>query len=106
MHGENAVSLTMTDQAAAVLRKWLARDPARPALRIAYAGGCGALGYRLTQASAPIAGDQAIAVSGFTVYVDYKTAADLDGARIEVGTEDFDDDVVIVHDRAIVGGLC
>jgi hypothetical protein len=45
-----------------------------------------------------------LSVDGLTLYADFKAAADLDGARIEVG--DSPDDIVVVHDNGVVGGFC
>jgi hypothetical protein len=72
---------------------------------LSYAGGCGALGYRLTPA--PLGerpGETALHVDGLVIYTDFKAAADLDGARIEVGESA--DDIQVVHDHGVVGGFC
>ncbi len=45
-----------------------------------------------------------IVVEGLTILADFKSASDLDGARIEVG--DSPDDILVVHDQAVVGGMC
>jgi Fe-S cluster assembly iron-binding protein IscA len=97
--------LTLTPAARDALRALLAGNPMRPLLRISFVGGCGALGYRLSRASAPMAGDETVDVDGLTVLLDYKSRADLDGALIDVGDEG-DEGIVIVHDRAVVGGFC
>ncbi|RPJ54115.1 MAG: hypothetical protein EHM24_32130 [Acidobacteria bacterium] len=97
--------LTITPEARQAVDAWLARDPSRPALRLSFAGGCGALGYRLAPAaSGPRVGERVLSVEGFTIYADYKSSADLDGARIEVGESP--DDILVVHDRSVVGGMC
>jgi Fe-S cluster assembly iron-binding protein IscA len=96
--------LSVTPDARRVLADSLACDWSHAALRIMFAGGCGALGYRLTAAADPMAGDEAIEVDGLTFFLDYKSRTDLDGARIELG--DSPDEVVIVHDAAVVGSLC
>jgi hypothetical protein len=99
------MTLTITPDARRAIDAWLARDPSRPALRLSFAGGCGALGFRLTPAAAGLrAGEQALAVDGLTIYADFKAASDLDGARIEVG--DSDEDIVVVHEHGVVGGMC
>ena len=99
------MTISFTPEAREAVRAWLARDPSKPALRLCFAGGCGALGYRLTPAALePRPGEQAIEVDGITVYADFKSATDLDGARIEVGESP--DDIVLVHDACVVGGMC
>jgi Fe-S cluster assembly iron-binding protein IscA len=99
------MTLTITPDARRAIDAWLARDPARPALRLSFAGGCGALGYRLAPApDAPRAGEQVIAIDGLAIFADFKAASDLDGARIEVG--ETEDDIVVVHEDGVVGGMC
>lgn len=97
--------ITITPEARQSIADWLARDPSRPALRLSFAGGCGALGYRLTPApSGARSGEQVLTLDGLTIYTDFKAASDLDGARIEVG--DSPDDILVVHDQGVVGGMC
>ena len=99
------MTLNVTPEARQAIGAWLARDPSRPALRLSFAGGCGALGYRLTPAAlGPRTGEHVLSVEGLTIYADYKSSADLDGARIEVGESP--DDILVVHDRSVVGGMC
>ncbi len=99
------MTITMSTAAREAITAWMAVDPYRPALRLSFAGGCGALGYRLTPAPVGArAGEQTVQVDGLTIYADFKAASDLDGARIEVGESM--DDIVVVHEHAIVGGLC
>jgi Fe-S cluster assembly iron-binding protein IscA len=99
------MTMSMTPEARKAIAGWLARDPSRPALRLSFAGGCGALGYRLTPAAeGPRQGEQALSVDGLTIYADFKAATELDGARIEVG--DTPDDIVVVHEHGVVGGIC
>ena len=99
------MTMTITPEARQAIADWLARDPSRPALRLSFAGGCGALGYRLTPAAeGPRQGEQVLSVDGLTIYADFKAASDLDGARIEVG--DTPDDIVVVHEQGVVGGFC
>ncbi len=99
------MTLTITPEARRAIDAWLSRDPSRPALRLSFAGGCGALGYRLTPAAAGARpGEQTIAASGLTIYADFKAASDLDGALIELG--DSEEDVVVVHEHGVVGGMC
>jgi Fe-S cluster assembly iron-binding protein IscA len=99
------MTLTISPDARRAIDAWLARDPTRPALRLAFAGGCGALGYRLTPAAgAARAGEKVLVVDGLTIYADFKAASDLDGARVEVGESD--EDIVVVHEHGVVGGMC
>ncbi len=99
------MTLTISPDARRAIDAWLARDPARPALRLSFAGGCGALGYRLTPAADDQRpGEQVLTADGLTIFADFKAAADLDGARIELG--DSPDEIVVVHHDAVVGGMC
>lgn len=98
------MTITVSPEARRALLDLLAEEPARRAFRITYAGGCGALGYRMTAAGEPGPHEVSIDVEGITLHLDYKSRQDLDGARIEIGSGP--DDVVIVHDRAVVGGAC
>ena len=99
------MNMTITPDARRAIDAWLARDPARPALRLSFAGGCGALGYRLTPAPpSPRPGERTLTVDGLTIYADFKATADLDGARIEIGESE--DDIVVVHEHGVVGGMC
>jgi Fe-S cluster assembly iron-binding protein IscA len=99
------MNMTITPEARDAIADWLLRDPARPALRLSFAGGCGALGYRLTPAPEGLRqGEQVLSVDGLTIYADFKAATDLDGARIETG--DSPDDIVVVHEHVVVGGFC
>jgi Fe-S cluster assembly iron-binding protein IscA len=99
------MTLAISPEARRAIVGWLARDPGRPVLRLSFAGGCGALGYRLTPApEGPRQGEQVLSVDGLTVYADFKAATDLDGARIEVG--DSQDDIVVIHEHGVVGGFC
>jgi Fe-S cluster assembly iron-binding protein IscA len=99
------MTIRITPDARRTIADWLARDPSRPALRLSFAGGCGALGYRLT--SVPFgarSGEQVLSIDGFIIYADFKAASDLDRARIEVG--DSPDDLLVVHEDAVAGGTC
>jgi Fe-S cluster assembly iron-binding protein IscA len=99
------MTLTITPEARRAIADWLERDPARRVLRLSFAGGCGALGYRLTPApEGPRQGEQVLSVDGLIVYADFKAATDLDGARIEIG--DSPDDIVVVDEHGVVGGFC
>ncbi len=99
------MTITIAPEARQAIGDWLARDPSRPALRLSFAGGCGALGYRLTPAPPGArAGEQVLAVDGLTIYADFKSAMDLDGARVELGESP--DDILVLHDQSVVGGMC
>ncbi len=99
------MNITFAPEAREAVRAWLARDPSKPALRLFFAGGCGALGYQLTAAAPePRPGELELEVDGITVYADFKSATDLDGLRIELGESP--DDIVLVHDSCLVGGMC
>jgi Fe-S cluster assembly iron-binding protein IscA len=99
------MTMSITPDARQAIADWLARDPSRPALRLSFAGGCGALGYRLAPAaSGARPGEQELSIEGLTIYVDFKAASDLDGARIEV--DDSPDDILVVHEHGVVGGMC
>jgi Fe-S cluster assembly iron-binding protein IscA len=98
------MTITITPEARRALLDLAARNPARQTFRISYAGGCGALGYRMTAAAAPGPNDITIHVEDITLCLDYKSHHDLDGAQIEIGSGP--DDIVILHDRAVVGGVC
>ncbi len=98
------MTLTITPEARRTILDWLADDPSRPALRIMFAGGCGALGYRITRASQAMPDETTVTAEGIAVFLDYKSRTDLDGARIEAGDEP--GDLAITHDEAVVGGSC
>ena len=99
------MTLTVSPRARQAIDLWLARDPSRPALRLSFAGGCGALGYRLTPAPAGARpGERAVEIDGLTIYADFKAASDLEGAVIDVGESE--EDIVVVHDQGVVGGMC
>jgi Fe-S cluster assembly iron-binding protein IscA len=99
------MTIFIAPEARRAIGDWLARDPSRPALRLSFAGGCGALGYRLTPAPAgERPGETVLEVDGLVLYADFKAAADLDGARIETGESP--DDIRVVHDHGVVGGMC
>ncbi len=99
------MTIFITPEARQAIADWLARDPSRPALRLSFAGGCGALGYRLAPASPGARpGERALDIDGLTIYADFKAASDLDGARIEVGESP--DDIQVVHDNGVVVGMC
>lgn len=72
-------------------------------LRIAFAGGCGAFGYRIGEARRTYPGDEIIEVGGgLRVSMDARSARDLDGATI-----DFEPDQGFILDHPLAGrGTC
>lgn len=99
------MTITIAPDARTAIDAWLSSDASRPMLRLSFAGGCGALGYRLTPAVPGLRpGERALEVDGLTIYADFKAAADLDGASIELGESD--QDIVVVHEQGVVGGMC
>ena len=52
-------------------------------LRIAFAGGCGALGFRLSTPRRGNDGDVTIILPEVTVYLDHQAATELDGATLD-----------------------
>ena len=99
------MTITISPDAREAILAWLVRDPTRSFLRLSFAGGCGALGYRLTPAERGARpGELVLEQDGLTIYADFKAASDLDGARIELG--DSPDDIIVVHEQAVVGGMC
>lgn len=99
------MTISIAPGARQAIGDWLARDPSRPALRLSFAGGCGALGYRLTPA--PLgerAGETVVHADGLVIYADFKAASDLDGVRLVLGESL--DDIQVVHNHGVVGGMC
>lgn len=52
-------------------------------LRIAFAGGCGALGFRLSTPRRGNDGDVTVILPEITVYLDRQAARELDGATLD-----------------------
>lgn len=99
------MTIHIAPEARRAIDDWLSRDPSRPALRLSFAGGCGAPGYRLAPAAAGARpGETVLDVDGLVIYADFKASADLDGARLEIGESP--DDIQVVHDHGVVGGMC
>jgi len=80
-----------------------ARLDLRPgeALRIAFAGGCGALGFRLAAARRAHEDDLRLEVEGVPVLLDRQAAAELDGATL-----DHDEDEGFRVDHPAWGASC
>lgn len=89
MHPPPRLSLSPAARAAA------ARDlgPGE-ALRIAFAGGCGAMGFRLAATRRAVAGDLRLELDGIALALDHRAAAELDGAVL---TYDEDEGFLLDH---------
>lgn len=75
----------------------ISRDlPTGSFLRIAFAGGCGALGYRLAATRRRHPDDLPIGVDDATVLLDRQAARDLDGARLDYDPQE---GFLLDHDR-------
>jgi Fe-S cluster assembly iron-binding protein IscA len=86
----------------AAAREAASRDLAPgEALRIAFAGGCGAFGFRLAAARRPLEDDLSIEVEGVPVLLDRQAAAELDGATL-----DYDEGEGFRLDHPAWGGSC
>lgn len=93
------MTLDLTD---AVRRALEAEREAGQVLRIAFAGGCGAPGFRLATARRPLTDDRPIGVgSGLTLWLDPRAVRELDGARL-----DFARDRGFLLDHASWGTSC
>lgn len=79
------MDLTLT----AAARQAIARDlPPGTFLRIAFAGGCGALGFRLAATRRRLPDDLLMTVDGAPLLLDRQAARDLDGARLDFEPEE------------------
>ena len=70
-------------------------------LRIAFAGGCGALGFRLSTPRRGNDGDQVVELPQVRVHLDRQAADELDGATL-----DFDEDDGFFLDHPSWGVSC
>jgi len=70
-------------------------------LRIAFAGGCGAMGFRLSAARRKGEDDLPFEVDGIPIALDRKAAAELDGATL-----DYDEDEGFLLDHPAWGISC
>ena len=66
-------------------------------LRIAFAGGCGALGFRVALAGSPRDDDKLIELDGLRVALDSMAASRLKGALIDYRSEQGDDPCFVVE---------
>lgn len=71
------------------------------AVRIAFAGGCGALGFRISAARRRIEGERAIEADGVTLLLDRRAERELDGAEL-----DWDEEEGFVLDHPAWGTSC
>lgn len=88
----------MTPRARRAASDQLERDSG---LRIAFAGGCGAFGYRISAARKAYPGDHIFEVDGLRLFLDARAAQELVGAEI-----DFDDDSGFAIDHPLTGRSC
>lgn len=72
--------LEMTPEARSAARRDLGPDES---LRIAFAGGCGAMGFRLSASRRALDGDTELRVDGVPVLLDRQAARELDGATLD-----------------------
>jgi|CXWL01.1.fsa_nt_gi Fe-S cluster assembly iron-binding protein IscA len=70
-------------------------------LRIAFAGGCGAMGFRLAAARKMVDGDLLLEIDGIPVALDSRAATELDGATLL-----YDEDEGLVLDHPSWGVSC
>lgn len=90
--------MTLTAAARRAVREQLGPQQV---LRIAFAGGCGALGFSLSTPRRGNEGDLALELPEVTVYLDRRAADELDGARL-----DYDDDEGFLLDHPSWGQSC
>ncbi len=79
------MEITLTPAALEAVRSEIGPDQL---LRIAFAGGCGALGFSLSTPRRGNADDLAVETSGVTVYLDRRAVDELDGARLDYHEEE------------------
>lgn len=77
--------LTLTPAAREAARSELGSERV---LRVAFAGGCGALGFSLSTPRRGVDGDVAVELPGVTVYLDRQAASELDGATLDYDEEE------------------
>ena len=93
-----AVLLLLSPTAAAAARRDLAPDER---LRIAFAGGCGAMGFRIAPVRRAAEGDLELELDGVPVLLDRRAVAELEGATL-----DYDEDEGFVLDHPSWGVSC
>ncbi len=62
--------------------------PPGSALRIAFAGGCGAMGFRLAASRRADEDDVRLEVEGIPLVLDHRAASELDGATLDYSEDD------------------
>ena len=92
------MKLTLSSTAKKAIKRQLAPDQI---LRIAFAGGCGALGFRLSTPRRGNDGDLAVKMPEVTVLLDHQAANELDGATL-----DFNDEEGFILDHPSWGLSC
>jgi len=92
------MNLTLSDAARKAIRNQL--EPGT-VLRVAFAGGCGALGFRLSTPRRCNPGDLRLDLAEVAVYLDRQAVAELDGATV-----DYDADEGFVLDHPSWGISC
>ena len=93
-----ATRIALTPAALEAARRDLGEDAH---LRIAFAGGCGAMGFRLSAARRIDDDDLRLTVDGIPLALDRKAAAELDGATL-----DYDEDEGFTLDHPAWGLSC
>jgi len=79
------MELTLSDAARAAVVEDLGPQQV---LRIAFAGGCGALGFRLSTPRRGNDGDVTVELPEVTVFLDRQAASELDGATLDYDEEE------------------
>lgn len=92
------MELTLTTAAREAARRDLAADEV---LRIAFAGGCGAMGFRLAASRRAQDDDLRLQVAGVPLALDRRAADELEGATL-----DYDPDQGFVLDHPAWGQRC
>jgi Fe-S cluster assembly iron-binding protein IscA len=92
------MELTLSSAARAAVERDLASGQI---LRIAFAGGCGALGFRLSTPRRGNDGDLTVVLPEVTIFLDRLAANELDGATL-----DYDEDEGFVLDHPAWGVSC
>jgi Fe-S cluster assembly iron-binding protein IscA len=92
------MELSLSSSARAAIERDLGPDQI---LRIAFAGGCGALGFRLSTPRRGNDGDLTVQLAEVTIHLDHQAASELDGATL-----DFDEDEGFVLDHPSWGVSC
>ncbi len=93
-----AMDITLTPAALDAARRDLSPGES---LRVAFAGGCGAMGFRLAASRRSAEGDLALEVDGVPLVLDRQAASELGGATL-----DYDEDEGFVLDHPAWGRSC